>query len=468
MLKNTKLLLLAIAVLLVPFALATTLNLEPVVDQISPYDTAKFKLTITDVNFSDKFIVSYGDLDWAVETDPLTDYTTGIFVEAGKSYSTILLAKPLVETEKVFKKHSLEIKVTADKTKEVITSVVNIDVRRDLIKYPLNMKVDLMMPSELIPGKANSIKIKLQNGNLLNITNLNITIKSSLFEKQAMVDLAPKTEKIIDFPITLEKLPPQSDNVTLLIMHTNETVAKITKQYSVASYGKFTSTQSRTEKLLGEERTITFTNNGNSDGTESIMIPAGDSWQRLFSSTNPETNVAIVDNVAYYTQELTLSPTQSGSFTVNTDYKPILYVIIIILVVLIIYFSLRNPITVAKEVSEIDVEEGGITKLSVLIKMKNRSGKELKHVRIIERVPSIARVQIKESETLKPTKTYSYEDGMVMEYNIGKFDAGEIRFVSYHLKTKLAVVGGLRVKPTIVEYEGGKKAFSNPADVYVP
>ena len=47
-------------------------------------------------------------------------------------------------------------------------------------------------------------------------------------------------------------------------------------------------------------------------------------------------------------------------------------------------------------------------------------------------------------------------------------EPGEIRFITYHLKTKLHVVGDLRLKPVIVQYEDGKKTYSNPVDVYSP
>ncbi len=468
MAKINKIMLLALVLLLIPVSFASTLKITPITDAISPYDTAKFIITLTGNNLSDKYVLSYSDLDWTVQTDPLTDYTTGLFVEPGKDYSTTLLAKPLVETEKVFKKHSLEIRLKSEKTGEDLSAIVNIDVRRDLINYPLNINASLIMPEELFPLKANSAKIMLKNSNLLNITGLNITLKSELFEKSASIDLGPKSEKVVDFSITLDKVPPQKGTATLTIMRGNETISTMSRPYSVAAYGKFSSTESVVKQLLSEEKTVTFSNNGNSDQTEQILIDAGEGWKRLFSSTNPEASVTKINNVAYYSKELKLGPNQSQSIVVRTDYAPIVYAVIIILVICILYFAFRNPVIIAKEVSEIAVEEGGITKLNVLIKLKNRSGREVKQVKIIERVPSIGKVQIKESETLRPTKTYGYEDGMVMEYHLGKLEPGEIRFISYHLKTKLAVVGGIRLKPVIVQYENGKKSYSNAVDAYTP
>jgi len=464
-----KLVLMAIVLLVLPFAFASTMTLTPIVDQISPYDTAKFTLTINNNGTNDKFVLSYTDLDWSVQTDPLTDYTTGLFVGAGSSYSTTLLANPLVETERVFKRHSLEIRARSENTGEQLSSIINIDVRRDLIKYPLNIKVDFMLPEEIFPVKTNSVKVRLENSNLLDITNLTLTLKSKLFDKKTTVDLGPKSEKIVDFPVIIDKsVAPQNDSATLTVTRGAEEISKQSKPYSVVPYGKFVSKTSVAEKPLGEEMTVTYTGTGNSEQTETILIEAGDAVKRLFSSTEPETQVTFIDGNAYYTAKLTLAPDESKSFIVRTSYIPVIVVLVVLIVLAILYFAFRTPVIVAKEAREIAVEEGGITKLGVLIKMKNRGRRELKKVRIIERIPNIARVQIKESETLKPSKTYSYADGMVMEYDLGKMDKGEIRFISYHLKTKLAIVGGIRLKPVIVQYDDGKKVYSNPVDVYTP
>ena len=459
----------AFLLFLMPIALASSLTLTPVTDQISPYDFASFSLFVNNTGNADKFTISYSDIDWLVETEPLTDYTTGIFVAAGSAYSTTLLVKPIKDNEAVFGRHNLEIKLKAQNSGENLNSVISIDVRRDLIKYPLKLGVDFMMPDNIFPIKTNSIKVKIQNDNLLNITELNVSLKSKLFEKKTSVSLGPKSEKIVDFSVILDGLlPPQKDTATLKVTHGNYTVAEITKQYSVASSGNFLSQSSVKKTFLGEIKTVAFSNNGNSEQTEPVLINAESNFKRLFSWTNPATKVKTMENVPYYTANLTLAPNESKEFTITTSYAPILYVIIILIVAGVLYFALRSPIIAAKEAKEVALEEGGIARLSVLIKVKNRTGKEIKGVKIIEKVPSIARVQIRESETLKPSKTYPYPDGMVMEYHIGKMEQKEVRFISYHLKTKLAIVGSIRLKPVIVQYSDGKKVYSNPVEVYAP
>lgn len=451
-----------------PIALASSMTIEPVKDQISPYDRAEFIITIHNTGDSDKFVLSYDDLDWSISTDPLTDYTTGIFAGAGQTVSTILIAKPTSDDEKVFKRHSLEIAVRSDDTGEELSSIINIDVRKDLIVYPLNLNVEFLMPEEIFPARANSVKVRLQNNNPLNISNISIALESGLFEKKAYVSLEPKAQKIVDFSVELELLtPPQKDEARLKVTLGSDTIANIAKPYSVVPYGSFYSQEKTDKTFLGERRTITFTNTGNSEQTEAVLIKAGGAFSRLFSSTSPATKQVRIGGDSYYTSNLTLGVSGTGTFTVRTSYAPVLYIIIILIVAGILYFAFRAPLIAAKEVKEIDVSEGGIARLSVLVKLKNRGSKPLKRVKVVEKIPSIAKVQIKESETLRPSKHYLYREGMVMEYDLGKMEPGEIRFISYHMKTKLAVVGGLRLKPVIVQYDG-KKAYSNPVEVYTP
>lgn len=463
-----KVVLLSLVLLLLPFALASSMTVEPIKDKISPFDTAEFLVTINNTGIADKFVLSYDDLDWAISTDPLTHYTTGMFINAASVLQTTLIVKPTRKDDAVFKKHSLEIVATSSKTGEKLSSIINIDVRKDLIVYNFDVDIEFMMPDQIFPVRTNSVKVRLKNNNPLNITKLDIFVESSLFNKSTFVELSPNSEKIIDFPITLDTLlPPQEDTVTLRVFRDGQLIKSVTEKYSVVPYGKFVSREESRKKFLGEERTITFTNTGNSEQTGEILVNAGSKLKRLFSSTVPSTQVRRIDDVAYYTSTITLENQASKTFTVKTSYLPIFYVIIILIVLGILYLAYRTPVIIQKEAKEVAIEEGGIARLSVVIKMKNRSNRQLKKVVVVERIPNIAKVQIKASETLKPAKHYNYKDGMVMEYHIGRMEPGEIRFITYQLKTKLAVVGDLRLRPVIVQYDG-KKTYSNSVTVYTP
>ena len=51
----------------------------------------------------------------------------------------------------------------------------------------------------------------------------------------------------------------------------------------------------------------------------------------------------------------------------------------------LLYYILRSPILVNKDVVKLAVEEGGISSIKVIIILKNRSQKTYENIRIIEK-----------------------------------------------------------------------------------
>jgi len=454
---------------LVNIAVADSLKTEVVNDQISPYDSAAYRITIlNDKNVSDKYVIEAKDIGWAVQTEPLTDYTTGITIAPHSEYTTILLAKPREQRPFIFGPRSFQVDFRSEQSGDVLSAVLGADIRQDLIKSPLNIDTTFVMSDVISPLKPNSIKIIVKNNNLLNISNLSIYLKSNFFEKTASVNLLPEEEKVFDFSVELDPgTAPQKDTAVLQISWQNKDVKTIKKDYAIGAYGKFKSESSVQRAFLKKITTVEYTNEGNAQQTESILIETTP-FERLFTSTSPKTTVTKVNNIPYYTAELTLGPNESATVIAKTSYISILYICIIILALLILYFLFRTPVIAAKEAKDVVVEEGGIRAVSVTIKVKNRSSSPVHSVRVIDRIPNITIAEIRKADALSPDKTFHYTEGIVLQYSLNKMEPGEIRFITYHLKTKLGVVGDLRLKPVIVQYEGGKKTYSNAVDVYSP
>jgi len=464
-----RILIIILFLLLANFAIADSLNAEVVNDQISPYDSATYLLTIfNEKNVSDKYTISARDVNWAIQTEPLTDYTTGINVPPYSNYTITLLAKPREQRPFVFGKKSFQADLKSEVNGRIQTAVLSADVRQDLIKAPFNIETSLLMPDILDPVRTNSVKVSIKNNNLLNISNLTLELKSSFFDKIAVVTLFPEQEKTVEFSVNLEpNLPPQKDTAVLTISWKDTPVKTIKKDYSVGAYGKFRSEKTVEDVLMSRTTKIKYTNEGNAVQTESILIETA-FFDRLFTSTNPKTLVTKVNGISYFTTNLTLDPMASATIVVKIDYMPLVYIIIILIAIAILYFIFRAPLISAKEAKDVIVEEGGIRGVSVTIKVKNRSGKPVHNVKVIDRIPNIAQAELRKADVLRPEKTFHYEGGIVLQYILHKMEPGEIRFITYHLKTKLRVVGDLRLKPVIVQYEDGKKIYSNPVDVYSP
>ncbi|MEM4336514.1 MAG: hypothetical protein QXG86_00725 [Candidatus Woesearchaeota archaeon] len=455
--------------LFVNLTIADSISTEIVNDQISPYEAAVYKITIfNEKNISDKYTIICRDVSWAVQTEPLTDYTTGVIIPPYSNYTFNLFAKPRQEKPFVFGKRSFQIDFVSEYTKRAQTAILSADIRQDLIKGPADIDISLLMPEVLNPTKPNSIKIFLKNKNLLNISNITIKLESRLFEKYTTIGLLPEEEKAVEFSVEVEKgTAPQSDTATLTVYYSNQTLKTIRKEYSVGAVGSFKTEKSVNESFLKKITTITYTNEGNSEATERALIETK-LFERIFTSTTPKTQVIKIDNIPYYTKNITLKPGEKTQIIVSTNYTPLIYIFVLLVILVFLYLTFRVPIIVVKEAKDIIVEEGGIKEVSVNIKIKNRSKKTVHNVKVTDRIPSITIAELRKSDALRPDKTYHYAEGIVLQYNLNKMEPGEIRFITYHLKTKLGVVGNLRLKPVIVQYNSGKKTFSNPVDVYSP
>ncbi len=457
-----------IAVLLVSIstACAANLTISPVNNQISPYDSAKFLLTVSnDLPKEDVFLISSNDMWWSLETVPLKDYTVGLSVPPKGTSTTTLLLKPREYIG--FGPYDVEIVLQSQETKKQISEIASVNVREDLIDYPTNIEVSLLMPEKLDLRKTTSIKVQLKNNNRKKFDDLTIRLNSSFFDEVAVVDLASAQSKSTDFSISLNKsIAPQKDTVKVQLVYKDQVIKEISKEYEIYPYGIFKASKTTEKKFLGRLVTYTFTNDGNSKYTDNVLVETG-YFERLFTSTNPDTTSISKDDAYYLTREVTIEPNASYIINVRIDYKPILYLIILIIALAILYFVFRSPLIVAKEASEILINEGGINSVRAIIKLKNRSSGTVKNIKIVDKIPKISVFERKESDTLQPTKLYPYADGTVITWVIPKLEPGEVRIISYRIKTKLGVVGELRLKPVIVQY-GNRKTYSNAVDAVSP
>lgn len=461
-----KILLLAVLLLSVSVAYANELSVSTTKNQISPYGTAEFLLTVENgMSKKDTYTISADDIWWSLTTDPLKDYTVGFEIPAKSTATTRLFMKPREEIP--FGSYNVEIILTSQATKQELKEVVEISVREDLMDSPIDVEAALVLPEYLDPRRTSSVKVQLTNNYRNSIEGLVVNIKSKFFDKTAVINLGPTQSKAIDFPVTLnEKLQPQTDTITAELIYNDEIVKTIKKEYKISPYAGFEVSTVTEDRFMGSLTTYTFINDGNAELTDEIMIETG-FFRRVFTSTNPDTESISKNGVYYLVREITLLPGESYVVNEKVDYKPILYLIILIIAAVILYYVFRAPVIVAKEASDIIIDEGGINSVKVVVRLKNRSNRSISHIKIIDRIPRIAAVEKQSSETLQPSKIYPYADGTAINWIIPKLDPGEVRIITYKIKTKLGVVGELRLKPVIVQY-GRKKTYSNPVDAVSP
>lgn len=464
--KRAVLLFPALFLLILPAVAADKLLTSTINDQISPYDFAEYIITVVNEKpESDSYLLSAVDVRWTLATEPLTDYTVGLDVPAYANRSTRLFVKPREGVS--FGEHGIELIATSRESGEVLRAIISVNVRQDLIKWPFDVDASLIIPAYLDPRRTNSIKVELKNKNPLHIKGLVVRLVSSLFAKEATVDLLSNQVKVLDFTI---ELPPDTEqlteNLTVSLFWNNSLVKEISQSYTVSMMGAlFREEVSLRKGFLKREFTLTYHNDAAIAQAGEVLVEVG-LFKSLFTRSTPKMEPKKIDDRRYLSAALELGPKQAASFVLVTNYRPLLYLLIIVLAVALAYFMLRTPLVVRKEVRTVELEEGGLSRLRIVLRIKNRSKRFVRAARLIDKIPLIARFE-RVVEGPKPSKSYPFKEGTAIVFELPTLGPDEVRLVSYELKTKLGVLGSLRLKPAIVQYERGR-TFSNAVEVYAP
>jgi len=280
-------------------------------------------------------------------------------------------------------------------------------------------------------------------------------------------DLGPEKEKVVEFPITFQEGVDKEDVMTIELRYEDETKEIIEKDFKVITYPEEYKKQTTLKKsFLKRTTSLTFSNEGKIPVSETELVETS-IFKRIFSSTDPILKVVREEDVYYYTATVDLEPGQSTEVVITTNYRILIYILLAALLVLAGYFVFRPKLIARKFVKDVAIVEGGISKVKVILKVKNRTGTLIKNVHIYDKIPHIAGFVKEGFETVKPKKVYAYASGHVVSYEFPYIEPHGTLIVTYAVKTKLKVVGDFNLKPAIIRY-GKKKIASNDVNVYSP
>jgi len=147
-----------------------------------------------------------------------------------------------------------------------------------------------------------------------------------------------------------------------------------------------------------------------------------------------------------------------------------LVIIIALIVMVVLYYRLRSPIVIVKDVSKVLAKEGGIAGLKIIIHLKNRSERTLENIKIVDKIPTIAEVERDfEVGTLRPTAITKGRSAISISWDLAALEPYEERLITYHVKSRLSVLGGFNLQHAVVKYvtKKGKEVIvtSNKVDM---
>tara|TARA_Y100000310_G_C20650358_1_gene799083 strand:- start:86 stop:1519 length:1434 start_codon:yes stop_codon:yes gene_type:complete len=342
-------------------------------------------------------------------------------------------------------------------TTVTISSLTEPEIIQDIIlKTYVVSPEDIIMifpdiPETIIPGEEYEIKIRLKNRANVKLVSYEVLVSSDLpqLKKNFITDFEPNEEIIETFKIKTGEKTKAKDYVVSIRVY--DTESKTKGSYSSAiTLIKSENIEEKTNEeksFLSSTTTITKTNEGNIKTTQKIEVTKN-FFERIFTDVNPE---AYLES-GKYVWEAELEPGEEFSAEITSNYRPIFYgIIIIIIATLIMIYLLDKSVILRKRMFKIKRTQEGLSELKILIHLRNGKPNELKAVRILDVLPKTLE-STDEFGTMKPTKVQQGTKGKRLIWEIGDLAPGEERIISYKVKSNVRLIGETRLPPTMVQY----------------
>ncbi len=445
-----KFLWLAIAVMLSTLVSAFDYSVEfaPAQQSIDQNDLAKYNMTIQhDYPNMEFFEVYSPEVLWDIRT------TEPLQVKPGKPFKTTLTIQPLNINPGLY---GVPIHVKRTGTNELKKALLYMEVTGppSTHTYLPAVRGTVEIPALVDPRNDIEITVNLENQNRRNLSGISIKARSNVINQDYTVSLNPLERKTFRLTARVDaQTHPQRDTLKVSVVATEKDKGYQFDlpfvDYEIVSYGQLMPTMEVSKSFLRTARVITLSNNANILLEEPFAYPMP--WYaRIFTKTDPKARVE--DGSLVWDVKINVG--NSRQVRAVTNYRPLAVMILLAAILLITYYIFRSPLVIKKSAAVLSTREGGISELKILLELKNRSGKPIRAVSIIDLVPRIAEL-IKEYDigTLTPSNVIRQErKGTIIKYAVGDIMPREERVISYKVRSSLTILGGVSLPEAVSKF----------------
>jgi len=299
---------------------------------------------------------------------------------------------------------------------------------------------------EDIPLNATSINMFVRNNEDIELNGLKISIKSNFFEFSERFDLGRMEDKVFEIPIILEEKISAGDYQAEVSYELNDKKSSETLPIRYLESSGISVYES-TSGFIVKKTNITKSNEGNVPAFVLIEVRRN-ILTRLFTvysdkPTATERSGLFVD----YSWEKEIGVGESYTVNVTTNYTfPFIIILLIVVVGLLVKFVAVGRLSVHKGVSFVRTK-GGEFALKINLRVKARTG--VKNVVISDRIPGHAKLFNKFG--ISPHRID--ENTRKIEWDIPNLNAGEERFFSYVIYSKINIVGSFELPAASASFE---------------
>ena len=233
----------------------------------------------------------------------------------------------------------------------------------------------------------------------------------------------------------------------------------IVRKVEIVEYGEQELVDEK-KRLLTTKRYYEFVSN-NPDFEGQIKVETS-LLGSIFSSEKPNAKIITEDGKRFFVWDVALENNRM-QVTVSKNFVPLFAVIVLLIVVIALYYSLRAPLSIRKEVVSSVKRHGGIVEMSVVLHIKNRGQGKINDVEIAETIPSIVSVGREVSiGSLQPSKILRHEKKgtTIVKWYIDHIDVSEERVLSYKIKSELSILGSFSLPAATAVFKYNRKTYT--------
>ena len=305
------------------------------------------------------------------------------------------------------------------------------------------------------------VRVRLENLNALSIPSLKVLVSSSHFEDYFEAPISPNSELIRYVPFTINPYtPPSVDTLTIRLYLDGILLFRNDFEYEIRENRLLFERDSSLskKKFLFNTYHVILENKGNVDSSEVFSYPIG-RFAHMFTRTNVPSEFVITESGSELVFDVSLTPSEVTEIVIITDYRATFYsilsLLILIVVVLVLYFTLRSPILVTKKAAIVAEKDGGTQEIKILLNIRNRTNKNLENISVVDRIPDITEIEKEVSlGTLMPSKVIRHaKKGTLIKWNFPSIEGFEERIITYKIHSKLGILGGFELPSCIVKFD---------------
>ena len=436
----------------------TPVNDKIVVDEVAEFDIAVQNNLDTDEEYT---IKKAGYPFWDMYTKPLQNPIT-LKVPAQSTRSIKLFVDPLYITS--VDTYTLDVGIVLGRTGEEQKAPITVGIKstEPLIGgyIPTVLTSTSISPEKIDPRGEFTIRIVLNNQNVLDYPNLTIRIESNLFKDGLFVPLGPKEDKTIEVTKELDAMTtPQEDRLVIAIFKDERLiVSPIVKEFEVIEY-MIQEDLPKEQSFLKIRKGIKIVSN-NPDYNGIVKIGTTP-IKNLFMTTSPRAEIVKENGKQYLVWQVEVGPSRTISVYTTENYRPIVVIVVLVIAAIVLYFLFRSPIVVRKAIGNIGMSEGGISEAKIVVRVKNRSAKQITNIEVMDNLPHIAHVEKELSiGSMQPHAVLNHpKKGIMIKWAIETLEAGDERVLSYRMKSRLPILGEFNLPAASARTQVGNKVI---------